>query len=136
MEHIIVKCRIVFAGSLAIRRECDLQQLRFHRLRVDHNVDAVDCSAVVVMHLRIFCCYRNKNVSQHLLYLLVDRRPVYLIVTLKFLDKILIFDLLEVGHCPIVHNSKLGLVGREMSAVSSVVIVGRPYPEIFVEEQS
>lgn len=72
VEHIVVKGRVILAGSLAIRRKCDLQQLRFHRLRVNHNVNAVDCSAVVIMHLRILGCHRDEYIPEHLLYLLVD----------------------------------------------------------------
>jgi len=111
MEHIVVKGRIVFAGSLAVWRKGDFQKFRLHGHRVNHYIDAVYCSTFLVMHFRVLGCNCNENVPQHLFYLLIDQYPFHFVVFFKLLNEILVLYLLEVGNIAIVHNCELGLIG-------------------------
>lgn len=123
MENIVIKGRIVLACSFAIRRKSDFQQLGLHRLSIDHDIDPIDCSAVAIVHLRVFGGDCDEHIPEHFLYFLVDGGPVHLIVVLELFYEILVFNLFEVRYLPIIHYSELSLIGRKMSAVNRVVII-------------
>ncbi len=102
---------------------------------VDHDVDAVDGPAAFVVHLGVLGSDGDEDIPEHLLDFVVDEGPLDLVVLLELLDELLVLDLLEVGHLPVVHHRELRLVGRQLSPVQRVLVVRRPYPEVFVQEQ-
>ena len=91
---------------------------------VDHDVNAVDSSALFGLHLGDLdaCC--DESISQHLFDLGVNFGPLNRsIVLLEFTDEIFILDLLELAYIPIVHHCELGFIRAHRPSVQSVGIV-------------
>jgi hypothetical protein len=123
MEDVIVEVRIVLASPLAVRRKSQLQKFGLHGLSVNHDVNPVHRSAVVVMHLGVLFCHSDEGIPQHLFDLLVDACPADTVILLEIFDEFFVLYLLEIGNLSVVHDCELRFVGSQMPSISGIVVV-------------